>query len=105
MAPSNDKPLDLPGLVRVLEDEVGFGPITEIEVGLRGRVSKRSGRLTLEVSETGQVFEVSKKTEGQVPAEGQLIEATATLEDVRAGPRLRLLEWKAAPAGGSLPRP
>jgi len=98
VTPSNDKPLDLPGLVRLLEGEAGFAPITEIEVGLRGRVTKRDGRRTLEVSKTGQTFEVSKKTEGQVPAEGQSIEARGMLEDVHEGKQLRLLEWKATPA-------
>ena len=98
VTPSNDKPLDLPGLVRLLEDEAGFAPITEIEVGLRGRVTKRDGRRTLEVSKTGQTFEVSNKTEGQVPAEGQSIEARGMLEDVHEGKQLRLLEWKATPA-------
>lgn len=103
MTPSNDKPLDLPGLVRLLEDEAGFAPITEVEIGLRGRVTKRGGRLTLEVSETGQAFEIGKKTDGQVPAEGETIEARGTLEDVHAGNRLTLLEWKAAPSAGSQP--
>lgn len=54
VTPSNDKPLDLPGLVRLLEDEAGFAPITDAEISLRGRVAKRSERLALEVSKTGQ---------------------------------------------------
>jgi hypothetical protein len=103
VTPSNDKPLDLPGLVRLLEDEAGFAPITEVEVGLRGRVTRRDRRLTLEVSKTGQSFEISKKTEGQTPAEGESIEARGTLEDVHSGKRLKLLEWKAAPPAASRP--
>jgi len=103
VTPSNDKPLDLPGLVRLLEDEAGFAPITEVEVGLRGRVTKRDGRRTLEVSKTGQTFEISEKTDGQAPAEGESIEARGTLEDVHTGKQLRLLEWKAAPPAASRP--
>jgi len=103
VTPSNDKSLDLPGLVRLLEDEAGFAPITEVEIGLRGRVTKRDGRLTLEVSETGQTFEIGKETSGQVPAEGASIEARGTLEDVRGGKGLRLLEWKPVPSAGSQP--
>lgn len=82
--------------MRLLEGTAGFAPITEIEVQLRGRVAARDGRLSLEVSETGQSFEIGKKLKGRAPTEGQLIEATGTLEDHRAGKRLRLLEWKAA---------
>lgn len=101
--PGNDKPLDLPGLVRLLENEAGFAPITEVELALRGRVAKRSGRLSLEVSETGQAFEIGKKTTGQAPPEGQLIEVRAKLEDVRSARRLRLLEWTLVPPAGSQP--
>ena len=103
VTPSNDKPLDLPGLVRLLDDEAGFAPITEVEIGLRGRVTKRNERLALEVSKTGQTFEISKKLEGEIPAEGQSIEARGTLEDVHEGKQLKLLEWKATPLAGSQP--
>ncbi len=98
MTPSNDKPLDLSALVDVLENKAGFAPVTEVELDFRARVTKRGGRLVLEVSETGQTFQVSKKTKGQAPSEGQLIEGRAVLENVRSGNRLKLLEWKPAQA-------
>jgi hypothetical protein len=94
-----DVPLDLAGLVEVLEKQIGFEPVTEVKLELTGRLEKQKGKLVLEANGTGQRFQVAAtKTKG-LPAEKDLIAATATLKAPRSADRIVLWEWKPAEAG------
>jgi hypothetical protein len=95
LKPSNDKPFDLPELVRLLEKQAGFAPVTEVELELRGRVARRNGRLVIEVAETGQGFEIAKNKSGRPLSEGESVDVRGVLENVRSGGRLKILAWTA----------
>lgn len=90
-----DKAIDLGHLVKILEEEAGFEPITEVRLEMRGRLARRDGKLVFETIGTGQRFTVAG-TEGKesAPPEKELLAALATLEDPRAPERIRLREWK-----------
>ena len=93
-----DKTVDLAKLVQVLEKEIGFEPVTEVTLELRGRLAQRNGKLFFEVSESGQTFQVQKVAGGsQRPPENQLLEAVATLVSPPSD-RIILQQWKAAAA-------
>ncbi len=38
---SKEKPVDLGAIVKLLEEDVGFGPITEVSLELSGRLVRR----------------------------------------------------------------
>jgi hypothetical protein len=103
VTPDNKEPLDLSAVVDVLEDQVGFSPVTEVELRLRGRIARRDGRLAIEVTETRQSFEVGKYPGGKAPPEGQIIEARGRVGAPLAGRPLDLLEWSPASAPASQP--
>ena len=90
-----DKAIDLGRLVQLLEKEVGFEPVTEVRLEMRGRLARRDGKLIFETSGTGQSFTLAG-AEGKegAPPEKELLAALATLEDPRAPDRIRLREWK-----------
>jgi len=97
-----DVAVDLARLVEVLEKQIGFEPLTEVKVELTGRLEKQKGKLVLEANGTGQRFEVAAtKTKSRLPAEQDLIAATATLKAPRSADRIVLWEWKPAQAAGS----
>jgi len=87
-----DKAPDLAALIRLLEEEVGFSPITEVKLELRGRLVRRNGALLFEVSETGPTFNVEKLEGNANPPENRLIAVTGRLLDVRSGDRIVVTE-------------
>ncbi len=94
-----DKKIDLERLLQVLEKEIGFEPVTEVTLEMRGRLARRDGKLHFEVAETGQRFEaqpVSGTAEGL--AENQLLEVVAALADPRSFDRIAIKQCKAATA-------
>ena len=100
-----DVAVDLAGLVEVLEKQIGFEPLTEVKVELTGRLKKHNGKLVLEANGTGQRLQVAEtKIKGRLPAEKDLIAATATLKSPRSADRIVLWEWKPAEAAGSSSR-
>jgi hypothetical protein len=101
--PDNKDPLDLPALVGLLENEVGFSPVTEVELRVRGRITKHDGQLAIEVSETGQSFEVGEQPKEKTLVQGQIIDARGKLAGLLAGKRLDLVEWGPAPPPASQP--
>lgn len=96
-----DKAPDVAALSGLLEQEVGFAPITEVQLELRGRLVRRDGARFLEVSETGPTFRVEKIEGDTSPPENRLIAVTARLLDIRAVDRIVLAEWK----DGEEPKP
>lgn len=96
-----DKAPDVAALIGLLEQEVGFAPITEVKLELRGRLVRRDGALFLEESETGPTFRVEKIEGDTSPPENRLIAVTARLLDIRAVDRIVLAEWK----DGEEPKP
>jgi len=96
-----DKAPDVAALIDLLEQEVGFAPITEVKLELRGRLVRRDGALFLEESETGPTFRVEKIEGDTSPPENRLIAVTARLLDIRSVDRIVLAEWKA----GEEPKP
>jgi len=95
-----DKGIDLARLVKLLEKDVGFEPVTQVTLELRGRLMRRDGTLFFEASETRQTFQVHRaEGEGERPPEGQLLEAVAILEKPQTADRIILQQWKVrAPA-------
>ncbi len=94
-----DKKIDLARLVELLEKDIGFEPVTEVTLEMRGRLARRDGKLHFEVAETGQRFEaqpVSGTAEGL--AENQFLEVVAALTDPHSFDRIAIKQWKAAPA-------
>jgi hypothetical protein len=88
-------------LIDLLEQEVGFAPITEVKLELRGRLVRRDGALFLEVSGIGPTFRVEKSEGAPSPPENRLIVVTAGLVDIRSVDRIVLAEWK----DGEEPKP
>lgn len=91
-----NKPIDLARIVKLLEEEMGFEPVTEVALELRGRPVRRDGKLFFEVNESGQVFAIS----GDGPAEpllteGRLVTGVATVVDPQSPDRLVFREAKA----------
>ncbi len=100
-----DKTIDLARLVQVLEKEVGFEPVTEVTLELRGRLARREGMLFFEASDTGQTFAVQEvKAEGEKPPEKQVLAAVATLASPQSADRIILRQWKAEPGAGGTAR-
>jgi hypothetical protein len=91
-----DQAPDVAALIDLLEQEVGFAPITEVQLELRGRLVRRDGALFLEVSDIGPTFRVEKSTGDARPPENRLIVVTAGLVDIRSVDRIVLAEWKDA---------
>ena len=91
---SKEKPVDLDAIVKLLEKDVGFGPITEVSLELSGRLVRRGKGLAFETAGTGQTFAVKVDAKGAVPPEGRLLTATATLADPRSPGRVVLKQWK-----------
>jgi len=77
--------------------------VTDVELRLRGRIAKREGRLTIDVSETGQSFEVGEQPNGRELVEGQVIDARGKLAAPIPGKRLDVLEWSPAPPPAQQP--
>lgn len=99
---AKDKPLDLAHIVQVLEKEIGFEPVTEVSLEMRGRLAQRNGKLQFEVSESGQKFEVHRSPRDAGRAtDNQLVEVTASLANPRSPGRIVVRQWKlvAAPTG------
>ncbi len=101
---SKEKPVDLGGIVKLLEEDVGFGPITEVSLELRGRLMRRGKGLVFEAAGTGQTFAVEKvEAEGAAPPEERLLTAIATLADPRSVGRVVLKQWKVSEEPESRP--
>ena len=94
-----EKAIDLARLVQLLEKDVGFEPVRQVTLGLRGRLTRRQGKLYFEVSESGQSFAVQKvQGNGERPPENQLLEAEADLARPKSGDRIILRQWKVPPS-------
>jgi hypothetical protein len=94
---SKEKPVDLGAIVKLLEKDVGFGPISEVSLELPGRLVRRGKDLVLEAAGTGQAFAVKKiEANGAAPPENRPLTAIATLADTRSGGRVVLKQWKAS---------
>lgn len=92
---SKEKPVDVVAIVKLLEKDVGFGPITEVSLELPGRLVRRGKGLVLEVAGTGQAFAVKKvEAKGAVPPEDRPLTAIATLADTHSAGRVVLKQWK-----------
>lgn len=101
---SKEKPIDLGAIVKLLEKDVGFGPITEVGLELPGRLVRRGKGLVFETAGTGQTFAVKKvEAKGAAPPEGRLLTATATLADPRSPGRVVLRQWKVSEEPESRP--
>ena len=93
--PKKDKPLDLALLVKLLEDEIGFAPVTEVTLELRGLLERRDGQLRFTVSGTGETFAVAGiQAEKGAPPANQLLSVVANLEKPDAADRIVVREWK-----------
>ncbi len=90
-----DKPVDLAKLIELLENEVGFEPITEVTLELEGTLVRREGKLLFEASGTRQTFVVDQ-VEGQAdgPPENKLLFVVASLPDIHSPGRIRVKQWK-----------
>lgn len=89
------KSIDLARLVQVLEEQVGFEPITEVSLEVRGRLKKQNGALFFQVSETGQTFTVAKvESKDGAPPEEELLAAVALLENPDSPDRIILRAWR-----------
>ena len=101
--PPKDKPFELVKLVELLK-EVGFQPVTEVTLELRGRLVRREGKLWFEAMGTGQKFAVEKvEGEGNAAPEEQLLIVTAVLADPHSPGRLVVRQWK--PGAKPQPKP
>lgn len=97
---SKDKAPNLPEIVELLEKEVGFAPIVEVGLELRGRLVRADGRLTFEATGTGQRFEVERvEPQGTALPEGQELELEGALVDVHSGERIVVRQPKDAASG------
>ena len=91
------KPIDLARLVQLLEEQVGFEPITDVSLEVRGRLKKQNGALVFEVSESGRIFTVAKvESKDGTPPEKELLAAVASLENPHSPDRIVLREWRRA---------
>lgn len=90
--------------MKLLEKDVGFGPITEVSLELPGRLVRRGKGLVFEAAGTGQTFTVKKvEAKGAAPPEERLLSATATLADPHSGGRVVLKQWKVSEEPESRP--
>ncbi|MGH8248166.1 MAG: hypothetical protein ACREUU_17225 [Gammaproteobacteria bacterium] len=102
---AKDKRLDLARIVQVLEKEIGFEPVTEVTLEMRGRLAGHNGKLHFEVSETDQKFEVHRPPGNAARGtDNQLVEATAILAKPRSPDRIVLQQWKPVAAPTAEPR-
>ena len=93
--PRKDKDVDLVALVELLEKEVGFEPVTQVTLDLRGRFMHREDVLWFEVSDTGQRFTVEKvEAEEGAPPEEQLVTAIAAFVDPHSANAIIVRHWK-----------
>ncbi len=101
---SKEKPVDLGAIVKMLEQDVGFAPITEVSLELPGRLVRRGKGLVFETAGTGQTFAVKKvEAKGAAPPENRALTAIVTLADMHSTERVVLKQWKASEEPESRP--
>ena len=98
-----DKTIDLSRLVQLLEKEVGFEPLTQVTLEMRGQLARRDGKLWFQTSGTGQAF-IVEKVEGEGLPEKETLAAVATLADPHSSDRIVLRQWKAEAVSGESAR-
>src|SRR5206468_13092109 len=96
-APKKESSVELARLVQVLENDVGFEPVTEVALALRGKFRRLNGKLSFEVSGTGQSFPVAKVV-GERPPEDQNLVVGAVLTNPHVPSAIAVHEWKVAAA-------
>lgn len=102
--PRKDKRADLGLLVRLLEEEIGFAPVTEVTLELRGEFELRNGELVFKVSGTEQAFSVAWiEAAADSPPKNQFLTVGANLEKPATPDRIVVKEWKKTQA--SEPQP
>lgn len=102
-----DIPIDLAKLTQLLEEEVGFRPITEVRLELRGRLKRVNDNLLFQTTSTDQTFTVDRvEGEATAPPENQLLSVVAPLVNPRSADRIVVQEWKVAEgeAGSASPK-
>lgn len=94
---SAEKAPDFKKLIERLENEIGFEPVREVALTVRGTVRREKGAAKLVGHRTGQSFKIDeqKAESGKLPLD-RLITASAVIRDTKKPDSVVILRWEAA---------